>query len=237
MYIIGLDLGQRADFSAVVIAETALRKSAEWRYSAGPRYVYLTSMTPDNALAAIASGEYEEVKPSDKSWALNVLHVDRWLIGTPYPAIVKDVVLLFEALRIGPQIRVALIVDATGVGRPVIDMFRDRGLNPVEITITGIGDASRVERGYNVPKRDLVMSSVAMLESDRLRWPAGDDAMINALQTELKAFQMKHSKAGNELYEAERRAHDDLVMALSMTCWASQSGAAFGPQRARVREY
>ena len=49
-----------------------------------------------------------------------------------------------------------LVVDGTGVGAPVVDMFRQKRLVPIAITITG-GDTVTGERdNYRVPKRYLV---------------------------------------------------------------------------------
>ncbi len=52
----------------------------------------------------------------------NIVHAQRWPLGTPYPRIVEDecALLTEPALSDAP-----LIVDATGVGRGVTDLFRD----------------------------------------------------------------------------------------------------------------
>jgi hypothetical protein len=67
-----------------------------------------------------------------------VRHLQRFPLGTPYPRIVADVVgLLRQLARLDPRRR--LVVDQTGVGRPVVDMLsealfadgdKDRGDKP-----------------------------------------------------------------------------------------------------------
>src|ERR1035438_4240226 len=79
-------------------------------------------------------------------------HLERIALGTPYPDVVRRVVGVMGSLTGKRQ----LIVDATGVGRPVVDMLRAEGMDcwilPVMVT-SGHGEAR--EKGYyKVPKRD-----------------------------------------------------------------------------------
>ena len=54
---------------------------------------------------------------------LRVRHLQRWKLGTSYPQICEETYVLLhrEPLQSAP-----LIVDATGVGRPVVDLFKPR---------------------------------------------------------------------------------------------------------------
>ena len=62
-----------------------------------------------------------------------------------------------------------MVVDGTVVGAPVVDMFRQKGLVPVAITITG-GDTVTGERGsYRVPKRYLVSTMRVLLQAGLLK--------------------------------------------------------------------
>ena len=64
----------------------------------------------------------------------DAVDIRRWSLGTPYPQIVADV----EQLRLLPALTDAhLVIDGTGVGRGVVDMFRAGGARrivPVLIT-------------------------------------------------------------------------------------------------------
>ena len=62
-------------------------------------------------------------------------HLERFRLGTSYPAVVERV----EEMLAGPHLWGCsqLVVDGTGVGVPVVDMFRQKGLSPIAITITG----------------------------------------------------------------------------------------------------
>jgi len=113
-----------------------------------------------------------------------------------------------------------LVCDATGVGAPVIDLFRQRGLSPVAVTITGGTVVNRGDDGaYTVPKRDLISSVAVLLEQRRLRI---SERLPEArtLVKELQGFQRRVSRAGNEQYEAWREGtHDDLVLSVSLAAW------------------
>src|SRR5690606_22335678 len=76
----------------------------------------------------------------------------RRYLGEPYPVIVDHI----EALA-GQFGDPDIVIDATGVGRPVVDMVLERGLNNIAaISITG-GDAVNSDgHEHRVPKRDLV---------------------------------------------------------------------------------
>ena len=61
----------------------------------------------------------------DAGTAYHVRHIDRLAAGTPYPSQVSKVRTLLRHLeQLGS---VSLVVDATGVGRPVVDMLREAG--------------------------------------------------------------------------------------------------------------
>jgi hypothetical protein len=118
-----------------------------------------------------------------------------------------------------------LLVDATGVGRPVAEIVRQAKLpvkKLVPITITAghqVKDAI-AGGGWNVPKKDLVGAVKATLERGRLLIAPGAPE-AKTLTKELKTFRAKVSAAtGNETLEAWReRDHDDLVLAVAMVTW------------------
>jgi hypothetical protein len=152
-----------------------------------------------------------------------IRHLHRWHLGTAYPQIVADVKALLAQV---PGSSLAL--DATGVGRAVVDLFRAAQLPAaqlpaarlVPITITGGNEATRVDRGWHVPKKDLVGSVQAALQARRLRIaPALREA--KTLTKELQTFRVKVCLAtANESFEAWReRDHDDLVLAVAMAVW------------------
>jgi hypothetical protein len=120
-----------------------------------------------------------------------------------------------------PALRGAsLVVDNTGVGRPVVDMLRQNRLSPVPITITGGDAVTRDGHGYRVPKRDLVGAVQVLLQTQRLRFAAGMP-MVPKLVEELQAFRVKISAdTAHDSYGSWREgSHDDLVLAVAVAAW------------------
>src|SRR5262245_30493139 len=70
----------------------------------------------------------EGEKPRDVN-CYGVRHLHRWKLGTPYSIIVEEVVTLCAR---PPLPGASLVLDATGVGRPVVEMFRAAKL-PVKL--------------------------------------------------------------------------------------------------------
>jgi hypothetical protein len=59
-------------------------------------------------------------------------HLERMPLGTTYPAIVQHVGRLVGRLPKDTE----LVIDYTGVGRPVFDLFRYSGISPTGMLIT-----------------------------------------------------------------------------------------------------
>jgi hypothetical protein len=150
-------------------------------------------------------------KPGRTQYAFDVRHLHRWPLKTPYPDIITDTKALFAD---GPLARSKLVVDQTGVGRPVVDMFRAAGINATlrPFTITA-GEASTTT---TVAKKQLVAGIQAPLCSGRLRFSAGL-ALTPVLANELERFRVKVTPDRNEVFESWReRDSDDLVLALAL---------------------
>jgi len=129
-----------------------------------------------------------------------------------------------------PELRGAMFVlDETGVGVAVADLFEARTLRPDKVTITGGIDATSNGHSHRVPKRDLASAVEVLLESRRL---AIDEALplAQVLTSELANFKVKVSPAGHDSYGAgtdwRENSHDDLVLAVALACW-------FGEQPSR----
>ena len=148
-------------------------------------------------------------------------HVERHR-DVPYPAIVERTRELVSKL----EGHVSLAVDATGVGRPVVDMLEDANLGAdlYALTLTGGDNVRREGRHVWVPKRDVVSSVACLLQTARLRIPRNLPG-AEVLERELVRFRAKISISGHDTYEAWREAdHDDLVLAVALACWLNEKG-------------
>jgi phage terminase large subunit-like protein len=154
--------------------------------------------------------------------AYRVRHLER-MRHVPYPDIVARIRTLVAQLPEPPSIA----VDATGVGRPVVDMLREADIpgDLYAITLTG---GSAVTRGDNlerhVPKRDVASTVAILLQTGRLKVSLRiPDASV--LLHELMNFRVKINVNANETYEAWRESdHDDLVLAVGLALWLKERG-------------
>ena len=115
-----------------------------------------------------------------------VRYLKRLGAGTPYPEQVKQTKELVTRLE-QSKAHVSLIIDQTGVGRPVTDLFRTAKLKPSAATVTGGDTPSREGNEHRIPKRDLVSTAQVLLQAKRLTI-ASSLALAPALTSELLAF-------------------------------------------------
>ena len=97
-------------------------------------------------------------------------HLQRFPLGTPYPAIVSSVARMLQLPPLKDETP-RLAVDETGVGAPVVDLFRQAQLNATlhPVHITG-GSTINYDRGVEfVPKRDLVSIVQVALQTEKLK--------------------------------------------------------------------
>jgi hypothetical protein len=167
---------------------------------------------------------------SKNNYTFHCRHLQRWQLRTPYPAIVADTVTMMNSpeMQSGDR-RPTLAVDATGVGAPVIDLFkreRIRTLKPIQIT--GGMDVTRDGEMTRVPKRDLVSVVQVSLQNNRLKISEQlPDAAT--LSRELQNFQVKINDNAHDSYGAWREGtHDDLVLAVALALWTATNTGGIG---------
>lgn len=148
-------------------------------------------------------------------------HLERPPLGTKYTDIATSVVALLDQPPLTRD--TPLIVDKTGVGTGVLDMFTERGVQPEAVTITGGDTVTHDTHHYKVPKRELVWNLVALNETRRLKFSEGLD-LVPALINELVNFKVKIDlKTAHDSYEAWRESiHDDMVLAVALACWYAE---------------
>ena len=144
----------------------------------------------------------------------------QWQLGTPYPEVVRTVCSWLDR----PDMAGCLLVcEQNGVGQPVIDQFVEAKVKRlVRIVTTGGQAVTRGrDRSRHVPKKDLVGQLQSLLGHRRLKIGA-NLPQAATLKKELEVFQMKVSQAGNELFNAAGRYHDDICMSLCMALWTAE---------------
>ena len=150
--------------------------------------------------------------------------------GISYPKIIKRVedIVHSEPICWG---NIHLVVDRTGVGRPIVDAMFVHDLNPVGVTITS-GHAVTCEylnqwktrQARGVPKKDLMFNLALMIQNGKLK-VAQSLPLAQVLLTEMLSMTAKiDSRTGNDSYSTGRESeHDDLTLALCLAAWWSQN--------------
>lgn len=161
----------------------------------------------------------ERLKPEgdEKEATYHVRHLER-VRNVPYPQIVSKTTEIMHSPALAGN--AALVVDQTGVGAPVVDLFRQAGLNPVGVLIHGGDKASHEGGTWRVPKRDLVGSLQVLFQSSRLKI-SKKLPLASVLQTELMNFKVKIDPVtAHDSYSAWREQdHDDLVLSVALAAW------------------
>jgi hypothetical protein len=161
----------------------------------------------------------DETLPTRHSLAIR--HLERLPLRMPYPDQANHVVRLIYTAPLSQNSD--LVVDATGVGRPVVDLFKRAGLKPIGITITGGDGYSHAGGGYRVAKLLLVSRLQALLHSGGIKI-AADLPEAAALVSELQEFRATFTDAGNAAFGARTGRHDDLVLATAIAAWYATDG-------------
>jgi hypothetical protein len=189
----GLDLGQAIDFSALAVIE---------------------------CVRTVTDGGGK-----DEITNLNCIHLQRWQLRTSYPSIVADVVRMINNLDplLSPDGKPTLAIDATGVGAPVVDLFKREQikaeLKPIQIV--GGANVSSEFGMTRVPKRDLVSVVQVGLQNRTLKISSGL-GLAETLSRELQNFTVKITDSANDVYGAWREGtHDDLVLAVALALWTA----------------
>jgi len=195
-----------------------------------PHYFLGVDLGQKNDYTAIAVLRCEvyakgkEIERTDRVFELT--DYERVPLQTRYPQIVTHVSKLYRRMEKEAG-ELFLLVDRTGIGRAIWDMFQEAGLDPVGVTMTAGHQVTDGDQPYtcNVPKIDLVHSLLRLLEQDRIKIST-DNQFFLPFRRELSEYKIKPSlsRPGSVTLEAARDGdHDDLIIAASMCTWAATS--------------
>lgn len=100
-----------------------------------------------------------------------------------------------------------VLMDSTGVGDPLMEQVRERGIDVEGYTFT------------NISKQQLIQSLAVMIERQEISFPD-----IRVMIHELQLYQYEITKLGNIRYNAPDGHHDDCVVSLALAAWKSKQG-------------
>jgi len=161
-------------------------------------------------------------KLGENEASYHVRHLER-VRGIPYPVIVGKVAEIMRSPALKDE--ASLVVDQTGVGAPIVDLFNQAGLNPVGVMIHGWAAVSHEGSTWHVPKRDLVAVLQVLFQTGRLKI-SSKLPLAEVLQNELLNFKVKIDPVtAHDSYSAWReQEHDDLTLATSLAAWWGERG-------------
>ena len=201
-FVVGLDLGQSIDPTAIAVLEkkTGVIDSG----SDYDRHCGLTSHLQ---------------KPATR---IEVRHLERLPLGLSYPTIIEQVIkLMGRAPLCGDENQrpAELVMDETGPGKPVGDVFVKSGLKPIRVNIVPGNEVTpQGNNRWHVAKSILISNLDAMLNTGELIF-AAELALADAMKAEFQDFQRKLSETGKPTYGAIAGKHDDLVVAVAIAAW------------------
>lgn len=203
-FIFAVDLGQVNDYTALIILE---------RHQEVTTTQVCTVKDP-----SLASGKDWKPKITFQDAIYHCRYIER-MRNLSYPVMIERVRRVIENPEIGGRYK--LVLDQTGVGRPVYDLFKLSGMDIFGISITG-GNADRIisRSEAHVAKTNLVGITQVVSQADppRLKY-AADLADLDLLRNEIANFKVTLSKNANELFSVREGLHDDLILALSLGLW------------------
>lgn len=190
--VIGLDIGQKRDPTAVCVAEAHGRRAGE---------------------------ERQEVH-------FVVRYLERLPLGTPYPTVTERASEVFTKLKARSGSTPRFYVDATGVGKPIVDMLEEKGIRGVACYFNH-GDR-RNEKSWReviIGKAFLVSRLQLLLQTGRLHLPRTPGAQ--SLSQELLDFQHVMEPKDNERQGAFKvGTRDELVTAIGLATQVDQPTAS-----------
>jgi hypothetical protein len=208
---IGVDVGQINDSTAISVAEASSVWTGKMRHATNfqkPRVTTKGDWIMDHAQEKVMQTEY------------TIRSMRRLPLGTSYPAVADYLAdLLCNPLFSTRKVR--LLIDVTGVGRPIYDMLRKEISYRKEAQKVAIDPISFVHgEQYNrttgrMGKAYMVSRLQTLLQSGRVHAPRTEEVL--ATLEELKVYEVKVSQDGKDTYGASTGKHDDLATALALS--------------------
>ncbi len=165
--------------------------------------------------SAICIIEEDTREPNDEYHFL-VRHLERLPLGTSYPVVADCIANAYDGVRKRTRENTYFYVNATGLGKPILDVIRRRlGVRLYGVYFTH-GDR-RIADGPTITlgKAYLVARLQTLLQLKRLHLPRNPDTEV--LAQELLDYDIKVEPDANDRYGAFRvGTQDDLVTALGL---------------------
>ncbi len=165
---VGVDIGQKVDPTAIVVCEATRPKPPGATVSNG---IMLRTMQP---------------APVETSYTARM--IQRLPLGTSYPDVAAAITEVVASLRQRTIHKPRILVDATGVGLPVVDILRQALAGKPHVLVACMfthGDRYTKDDDYRAPsasvgKAYLVSRLQALLQTQRIKLPETSEARVLA---------------------------------------------------------
>jgi hypothetical protein len=209
----GVDIGQIHDPTAVCVTEAVQVHTGKYRHISDPTPAYYDEKTmqfvpPHDADAQMKTHYY-------------VRHIQRLPLGTSYPDI-ADYLTNMLCNPMFSQRNVRVLLDSTGVGRPVYDDLRKeidlrREVRHIQLKPITFSHGEKYNRSTGVLAKAFLVSRLqSLLQGHRVHAP--DTAEMKATIEELRVYEIKVDESGKDTYGASIGKHDDLATSLGLGC-------------------
>lgn len=209
---IGIDIGQISDPTAICVTEVQRTPTGRFRYDVPPVPAYYDERSK------------QWIPPKDAEPVMVTEYIVRYIQRLPLGMSYPDVAVHIADMLCNPMLgyrKIHVLMDVTGVGRPVYDDLRleiklreeARGviLKPVNFVH---GERYNPHTG-SLGKAFLVSRLQSLLQGRRVHAP--DTSEVNATLEELKVYEIKVSQDGTDTYGASTGKHDDLATAMALS--------------------
>lgn len=208
---VGIDVGQIHDPTALAVAEVKQKHTGKYRYV--------------EPIPAHFDENGQWVGPHDADPVMvseyTIRHITRLPLGTSYP----DVALHIATLLCNPMFArrdVRVLIDVTGVGRPVYDDLRKeidlrKEARHVQLRPISFAHGEKYNRSTGIlGKAYLVSRLQSLLQGGRVHGP--DTHEMRMTIEELRVYEIKVDQDGKDTYGGASGKHDDLATALGLSC-------------------
>jgi hypothetical protein len=155
-------------------------------------------------------------------------HFERWRAES-IPELVASLEAFLPALpRKDKLSSVSLAIDATEIGRPVVEMIRHAKTraNVYSIAVTGGDSDSREGWQIWLPERNLLSNLTLLLQTGKLTI-VRDLPLASSLKKDFEGLRAKASTIAEDSRADWRRDQDGLVVAVSLAAWIAEKNNAW----------
>lgn len=138
--------------------------------------------------------------------------------GMDYPAMIDWVIGILKMPQFNKAEPPKFVMDATGVGVAVSDMFKAKGIRHAAITFTKGNVCKRDGFGIHVGKPRLVGKFLGAWDAGKVQVNSGQP-LWPQLEREMLAFKAEMKENGYAKFEAEEGENDDLFISLAQAVW------------------